>query len=74
MASLGVVLDACVLIPGCLRDTLLRAAQAGLFRVQWSDEILREVRRSLLEDGLILDEVKAAQLVDKMRAVFPSPR
>ena len=71
MASLGVVLDACVLIPGCLRDTLLRAAQAGLFRVQWSEETVTEVRRNLVEDGLVVDEVKAAQLVGKMQEAFP---
>jgi hypothetical protein len=35
-----VVLDSCVLYPMYLRDTLLRAAEAGLYRVHWSQEIL----------------------------------
>ena len=34
MSSFGVVLDANVLFPASLRDTLLRAADAGLYRLQ----------------------------------------
>ena len=30
MSTFGVVLDACVLIPAPLRDTLLRAAELGM--------------------------------------------
>ena len=44
-----VVLDACVLVPGSLRDTLLRAAEAGLYRLCWSDRILDELRLSLVQ-------------------------
>jgi len=36
------VLDACVLYPIGLRDTLLNVAEAGLFRVLWTEEILVE--------------------------------
>jgi hypothetical protein len=43
-----VVLDACVLFPASIRDTLLRAADAGLYRVYWSELILEEVRRNLI--------------------------
>ena len=32
MASAGIVLDTCVLYPRALRDTLLRAAEAGMYR------------------------------------------
>jgi len=39
-SSLIAVLDANVLYPFTLRDTLLRAAAAGLFQAQWSDKIL----------------------------------
>lgn len=40
--------DACVLIPGALRDTMLRAAQSYLYRVQLTDDILDEVHRNLI--------------------------
>ena len=47
-APFKVVLDANVLYPFSLRDTLLRAAAAALFQVYWSDEILEETRRNLV--------------------------
>ena len=43
-----VLLDACVLIPMPLADTLLRLyAGPGLFLPRWSDAIMAEVGRSL---------------------------
>jgi hypothetical protein len=43
------VLDACVLVPMPLCDTLLRCAEdPGLFRALWSGQILEEVKRTLL--------------------------
>ena len=50
--AFGVVLDACVLIPAALRDVLLRAAAAGLFRVHWSDDLLDEMQRNLVRNGM----------------------
>jgi hypothetical protein len=41
------VLDACVLFPMYLRDTLLRCAEIGLFEPRWSASILRELRAAL---------------------------
>jgi len=43
-----VVLDSCVLYPMYLRDTLLRADEAGLYRVHWSQEILDGALRNLV--------------------------
>jgi hypothetical protein len=40
MAVFPVVLDSCVLYPMYLRDLLLRAAEAELYRAHWSQEIL----------------------------------
>ena len=40
MTMPSVVLDACVLIPSYLRDTLLTTAGAGLYIPYWSEKIL----------------------------------
>ncbi|MFY0580952.1 hypothetical protein ACN28S_47925 [Cystobacter fuscus] len=40
-APFAVVLDANVLIPFSVRDTLLRAANEGLIQIYWSEEILK---------------------------------
>lgn len=43
------VLDACVLVPMPIADTLLRLADPpGLFEARWSEEILAEVSRTLI--------------------------
>jgi predicted nucleic acid-binding protein len=70
MSSFGVVLDACVLFPAALRDTLLRAAAAGLYRLHWSEEILEEARRNLIAQDRMTEE-QAQHLVDRLHAAFP---
>jgi len=45
------VLDACVLHPMRLCDTLLRLADAGLYRAVWSREILDEMESSIVRRG-----------------------
>lgn len=47
MARFRAVLDANVLVPVVLADTLLRIAEAGLFRPLWSDRILDETVSAL---------------------------
>jgi hypothetical protein len=70
MSSFKVVLDACVLIPAPLRDTLLRAADAGLYRVQLTDDILEEMRRNLISQiGLSRD--KAQRVATVIKKEFP---
>ena len=64
------MLDACVLYPLPLRDTLLRLAQRRLFAVRWSGRILDEVTRNLIADHRATSE-QAQRLVDAMRQVFP---
>ena len=65
-----VVLDANVLFPFTLRDTLLRAAAAGFYQVRWSAQILDEVTRNLVSTGTMA-ESSANRLRDAMERTFP---
>ncbi len=65
-----VVLDANVLVMAALRDTLLRAADAALYRLAWSEDILAEVERTLVDKGMTT-KLQARLLLDVMRAAFP---
>jgi hypothetical protein len=58
-----VVLDANVLFPFTLRDTLLRAAAVGFYEVRWSSQILDEMIRNLVGTGT-MPEDKGARLRD----------
>lgn len=64
------MLDANILIPAALRDTLLRAAEYRLYRPLWSATILTEVERNLVENGLT-DARGAQRLVRAMQEAFP---
>jgi predicted nucleic acid-binding protein len=44
--SFSVILDACVLVPITLCDTLLKLAEQRMYRPLWSDEILAETERN----------------------------
>ena len=68
--TLAALLDANVLVAAALRDTLLRAAEARLYRACWSGPILEEVRRTLVGEGLASADA-AARLVGTMRHAFP---
>ena len=70
MAVFPVVLDACVLFNASVRDTLLRAAEHGLFRPQWSKRILEETTSNLISE-LGLRHEQAAHLVDELDKAFP---
>ena len=64
-----VLLDASVLVPAALCDTLLRAAEADLYQVRWSPDILREVSRGLTE-GLKKSPKQAKRRIAAMRRAF----
>jgi len=65
------VLDACVLIPMPLADTLLRlAAGPRLYIPKWSDRIMEEVNRTLHEDFGLSPE-KTLHRESEIRRHFP---
>src|SRR5262249_13408474 len=64
------LLDASVLVPVSLADTLLRAAAARLYEPVWSDDILVEVERNLVADGLTTED-GARRRINAMREAFP---
>jgi PIN domain len=63
------VLDADVLHPQISVDILLRLAERRLFRPSWSEEILGEVRESLVRRGI--DSGRVDRRVHMMRDAFP---
>jgi predicted nucleic acid-binding protein len=65
------VLDACVLYPIGLRDTLLNIAEAGCFRVLWTEEILAEASRNIVEDTPGLTAEHLENTFAAMRRAFP---
>jgi hypothetical protein len=66
-----VVLDACVLVPMPLADTLLRlAAGPHLYLPKWSDQIMIEVSRTLQQDFNLSHE-KAMYRESQIRRHFP---
>lgn len=64
------LLDACVLYPLSTRDLLLRGAERYLYSIRWSEDIIEEVRRNLVEDQRCTTE-QAAHLVGQMTSAFP---
>lgn len=69
-APFVVVVDANVLFPLTLRDTVLRAAADGYFQLRWSAEILHEMERNLVTTGTMPAD-KAARLRSTMERYFP---
>lgn len=61
--------DTCVLYPAYLCDTLLRLAEAEAYRPLWSADIMRELQRNLVEDGVL--EERANRRVGAMVRSFP---
>jgi len=70
-ADYRVVLDACVLIPMPLADTLLRMAETPrLYLPKWSQMIMDEVTRTLIEKWDLAPE-KAHRREQELRLHFP---
>jgi PIN domain len=65
------LLDTDVLYPARLRDVLLSVAEAGLYRVIWTEAILSEMVSSVLADrpDLTVDQLRS--VVRHMTVAFP---
>ena len=70
MSSFVVLLDACAIFPMSLRDTLLRAADVGLYRLVLTEDILEEVRRNLISERHLTED-KAQFLINTIKKYFP---
>ena len=70
MAVFPAIIDACVLFNAPVRDTLLRLAEHGLYRIHWSQIILDETTKNLVSKGRMI-ETKAEYLVSEMSKAFP---
>ena len=70
MSIFPVLLDSCVLYPMYLRDTLLHAAEAGLYRLHWSQEILDDTIRNLVANQQ-MTVPQASHLETQMKLAFP---
>ena len=70
MAIFPIVIDACVLINAPVRDTLLRAAEYDLLRVHWSNSILEETERNLINKRKVPAD-KARKLIRQLNLAFP---
>lgn len=67
MAIWTACLDACVLVPVGLCDSLLSIAATGIYRPVWSDRILEEV----LANARRVPRVKIERRMSEMNAAFP---
>lgn len=64
------VLDACVLVPNVLCDTLLRLAEAGFYRPLWSIRILDEVHDAVLRIRPDIPPSRMVARLDAMNGAF----
>lgn len=70
MEAVSVILDSCVIFPMPLCDTLLSAAEADLYCVHFSQEILDGATRNLVKNGKMTD-AKAARFQTMIKNTFP---
>jgi hypothetical protein len=66
-----VLYDACVLYPAPLRDLLIRIANTGIVRARWSDAILDECFRNILEQRPDLKPEALGRTRELMKQAVP---
>ena len=70
MSRYTAVLDACVLVPIALADTLLRVAERGLYRPLWSKRILDETADAIAQVHPDLPPDSVRRRIDDMNRSF----
>lgn len=70
MSRFSAMLDACVLVPVTLADTLLRIAENNLYRPLWSSAILDEMTRAISEIHTDLSAEAASRRAEIMDRAF----
>lgn len=70
MARFTVVLDACVLVPVVLADTLLRIAERELYLPLWTGRILGEARDAVSKVHPDVDQALVAGRFEQMESAF----
>lgn len=70
MTGFAAVLDACVLVPISLADTLLRLAERGLYQPLWSVRILEEAQRDVAHVHPDLDPERIGRRFTDLDAAF----
>ncbi len=71
MARFAAFLDACVRVPITLADTLLRLAEAGLYRPLWSERILNEMVDAVVAVHPALPSGAVRRRASVMQSSFP---
>lgn len=66
-----ILLDACVLYPTIMRETLLRAAKIGAFEPLWSARILEEWRRAAAKHSVQQAQIAGVEIA-LIRANWPN--
>lgn len=66
-----VIYDACVLYPAPLRDLLIRLGLTGIVRVRWTEDILDECFRNILEQRPDLKPEALQRTRELMRQAIP---
>jgi predicted nucleic acid-binding protein len=66
----AVTLDACVMVPNALCDTLLRLAERGFYRPLWSERILEEMKYAILRVHPDIDESRVDARIGAMAGAF----
>jgi predicted nucleic acid-binding protein len=74
MAVQTAVLDACVLHPATLRNFLLRLAEEGAFIPVWSDKIVDEFVRAVVQTRHTVKPESMRRTVELMNGAFPDAR
>jgi predicted nucleic acid-binding protein len=70
VANFSALLDACVIFPYSLSDTLLRAAEIGLYQMYFSEQILQEATRNRIDRGRMTAS-SAEKFQRILRLAFP---